>query len=167
MEGFSWTISGATILVALGWFGTVAMFIWRRSNKEATDDAAFIQLRKDHDELHRSCAATRERHEEERVQVQRSRDEFRERVAKDYEGARKERDAFQLAMNAGLDAASGRLSEFKEHAAKTYATKSELISLEERTSKGMDRIVDRLEGISGRLETIGDSIMKALIDRPH
>ena len=74
---------------------------------------------------------------------------------------------FQTAMNAGLAEAAGKLQEFKEHAAKTYATKSELISLEERTGKGMDRIADRLEGISGRLETIGDSIMKALIDRPH
>lgn len=73
----------------------------------------------------------------------------------------------QTAMNAGLTEAGGKLQEFKEHAAKTYATKSELISLEERTGKGMDRIVDRLESISGRLETIGDSIMKALIDRPH
>jgi hypothetical protein len=37
--------------------------------------------------------------------------------------------------------------------------------LERRSNQGMDRIVDRLEQISTRLETIGDAIIKTLATR--
>lgn len=84
--------------------------------------------------------------------------------ATDRDVDRKERDAFQIAMNAGLQAHEARSAEFKEHAAKHFATKGEVAALEERTNRGMDRIVDRLEQISTRLESIGDHILKALTE---
>jgi hypothetical protein len=84
--------------------------------------------------------------------------------AADRDADRKERDAFQIAMNAGLAAHEARSAEFKEHSAKTFATKLEVAALEERTNRGMDRIVDRLEQISTRLESIGDHILKALTE---
>ena len=70
----------------------------------------------------------------------------------------------------GALTASGALlreqfSETSRRAAETYATKVELAALEDRTNKGMDRIVDRLEQISGRLEVIGDMIVKSLAER--
>lgn len=78
---------------------------------------------------------------------------------------RKERDAFQIAVNAGVNAVRGQHAEFREEVAKHYATKGEMQELERRTNQGMDRIVDRLEQISGRLETIGDAIIKTLAQR--
>jgi hypothetical protein len=77
---------------------------------------------------------------------------------------RKEREAFQVSVNAGLDMSRASLSDFQRTAAERFATKGELVALEDRTNKGMDRIVDRLEQISGRLETIGDAIIKTLAD---
>jgi len=81
------------------------------------------------------------------------------------EGDRKERDAFQIAVNAALDAQRGQMSEFRERVAKSYATKHEMEELERSTNQGMDRIVDRLEQISTRLENIGDAIIKTLATR--
>lgn len=78
------------------------------------------------------------------------------------EQSRNERDAFQAAMNASLTMMESRNAEFRGSVAASYATKAELVSLEERTSKDMDRVVARLDQISGRLETIGDSVVKAL-----
>lgn len=78
---------------------------------------------------------------------------------------RKERDQFQIAVNAALEAHRGQLSEFREGVAMVYATKREMEELERRTNQGMDRIVDRLEQINSRLETIGDAIIKTLATR--
>lgn len=78
------------------------------------------------------------------------------------EKTRNERDAFQAAMNASLTMMESRNAEFRGSVAAGYATKGELSSLEERTSKDMDRVVARLDTISGRLESIGDSVVKAL-----
>jgi biopolymer transport protein ExbB/TolQ len=78
---------------------------------------------------------------------------------------RKEREAFQVAINAGVNAMRGHHAEFREEVAKQYATKHEMQELERRTNQGMDRIVDRLEQISTRLETIGDAIIKTLATR--
>lgn len=78
------------------------------------------------------------------------------------EGSRAERDAFQVSMNAGLTMMESRNAEFRSGVAATYATKAELHTLEERTSKDMDRVVARLDTISGRLEVISDNVVKAL-----
>lgn len=78
------------------------------------------------------------------------------------EKTRNERDAFQSAMNASLTMMESRNAEFRGQVNATFATKSELTTLEERTSKDMDRVVSRLDTISGRLESIGDSVVKAL-----
>lgn len=78
------------------------------------------------------------------------------------EKTRNERDAFQAAMNASLTMMESRNAEFRGQVNATFATKSELMTLEERTSKDMDRVVARLDTISGRLESIGDSVVKAL-----
>lgn len=75
---------------------------------------------------------------------------------------RNERDFFQAGMNAGLKAMEDRNAEHRAAVAATYATKKEVQSLEERTSKDMDRVVGRLDRISERLESIGDSVVKAL-----
>ena len=83
------------------------------------------------------------------------------------EKTRNERDAFQSAMNAGMTMMETRNAEFRGNIAATYATKSELNTLEERTSKDMDRVVARLDTISGRLESIGDSVVKALGAMKH
>lgn len=78
------------------------------------------------------------------------------------EASRNERDAFQMAVNASMKMMEDRNSEFRAAVASAYATKKELTSLEERTSKDMDRIVGRLDQISGRLELIGDNVVTAL-----
>lgn len=75
---------------------------------------------------------------------------------------RKERENFQVAINAGVTMLRDQHAEFREEVAKNYATKPEMQELERRTNQGMDRIVDRLEQISTRLETIGDAIIKTL-----
>jgi methyl-accepting chemotaxis protein len=96
--------------------------------------------------------------------------EFKDLVTerdKSRESMRNERDAFQAAMNASLTMMESRNAEFRGSVAHSYATKAELTSLEERTSKDMDRIVSRLDQISGRLETIGDSVVKALGSLKH
>lgn len=139
-EGFSWTISGATIIAMLGWMSTVLIMAFRRGAAEQATSASIAQLRKDHDALVGD-------------------------VRKERENDRREFDAFQVAVNAGIQVVAERHGEHRAEVAKTYATKQEMLALEERTNKGMDRIVDRLEQISGRLETIGDGIMKALISK--
>lgn len=93
------------------------------------------------------------------------RKDFKELVAQrdaSKETSRNERDAFQAAMNASLTMMESRNAEFRGSVAANYATKNELTTLEERTSKDMDRVVARLDTISGRLEMIGDSVVKAL-----
>lgn len=97
--------------------------------------------------------------------VKELRKEFKELVTTrdaSKEASRNERDAFQMAVNASMKMMEDRNSEFRASVASGYATKKELGSLEERTSKDMDRIVGRLDQISGRLETIGDSVVTAL-----
>lgn len=76
---------------------------------------------------------------------------------------RKEREAFYISVNAGLEMSRGNLSEHQRLCAERFATKAEMLALEDRTNKGMDRIVDRLEQISVRLESIGDTINKSLV----
>jgi len=83
------------------------------------------------------------------------------------EKTRNERDAFQVSINAGLTMMETRNAEFRGSVSATYATKAELNTLEERTSKDMDRVVARLDTISGRLESIGDSVVKALGAMKH
>jgi len=93
------------------------------------------------------------------------RKDFKELVATrdaSKEASRNERDAFQVSINAGMTMMETRNAEFRGSVAATYATKAELTTLEERTSKDMDRVVARLDTISGRLEMIGDSVVKAL-----
>lgn len=79
------------------------------------------------------------------------------------EADRKEREVFQISVNAGLEMSRSNLSDFQRSAAERFATKNEMLALEDRTNKGMDRIVDRLEQISVRLESIGDTINKSLV----
>lgn len=134
--GISWTISGDTILVVVGWLTTIAAFLYRRGGSERSLVASVEQLRKDHDAL-----------------------------AKGVVTLGKEVDASVIAYNAGFREVRDRLAEHQADAARSYATKQDLIALEERTVKGMDRIVDRLDQISGRLETIGENVLKALLDR--
>lgn len=69
------------------------------------------------------------------------------------------------ALTANVSLMREQFSENSRRAAEVFATKAELGALEERTNKGMDRIVDRLEQISGRLEAIGDMIVKSLAER--
>lgn len=93
------------------------------------------------------------------------RKEFKELVAvrdASKEASRNERDAFQMAVNASMKMMEDRNAEFRASVAAAYATKKELGSLEERTSKDMDRVVARLDLISGRLEIISDNVVKAL-----
>lgn len=88
--------------------------------------------------------------------------DLKKRRGEEREADRKEREAFQVSVNAGIDMIRGTHAEFQKTCAERFATKVELGALEDRTNKGMDRIVDRLEQISGRLETIGDAIIKTL-----
>jgi len=90
---------------------------------------------------------------------------FKQNRENERELDRKEKEAFQVAINAGVTALRGQQAEFREEVAKSYATKGEMQELERRTNQGMDRIVDRLEQISTRLETIGDAIIKTLAAR--
>lgn len=92
-------------------------------------------------------------------------DELRAWVSSLRESARQEREAFQVSVNAGINMIRGELTDFQRLCAERYATKVDMKALEDRTDKGMDRIVDRLEQISGRLETIGDAIIKTLADQ--
>jgi hypothetical protein len=87
---------------------------------------------------------------------------FKQNRENEREIDRKERENFQLAINAGVTGLRGQQAEFREEVAKNYATKAEMQELERRTNQGMDRIVDRLEQINSRLETIGDAIIKTL-----
>lgn len=78
---------------------------------------------------------------------------------------KKELEQFEIAVNAAHIEMKALHAEFREEVAKTYSTKQELADTERRTNVGMDRIVQRLEQISGRLETIGDAIIKTLATR--
>jgi methyl-accepting chemotaxis protein len=135
-------VSPITVLTTIGLLVSLGMWIFRvggRNNEIASAQKGLDDLKKKVDGLAETRATERDRD-------------------------RMEREAFQVAMNAGVAATEGRMAEFKEHAAKTFATKIEVAALEERTNRGMDRIVDRLDQISTRLESIGDHILKALTE---
>jgi biopolymer transport protein ExbB/TolQ len=90
---------------------------------------------------------------------------FKQNRENEREADRKEKENFQVAINAGVTMLREQQAEFREEVAKQYCTKYEMQELERRTNQGMDRIVDRLEQISTRLETIGDAIIKTLATR--
>jgi len=141
-DWLSWQpqISPVTIIALVGAFIGFGGWLWRIGGKnrdfENVQDAV-KDLRKDFKEL----VAVRDASKE---------------------ASRNERDAYQVAVNASLTMMETRNAEFRGSVAATYATKTELNTLEERTSKDMDRVVARLDTISGRLEMIGDSVVKAL-----
>lgn len=133
-------VSPITILALIGMFTSIAMWFFRVGGKNRDFDNvedAVKDLRKDFKEL----VAVRDASKE---------------------ASRNERDAFQVAVNASLKMMEDRSSEHRSQVASMYATKKELASLEERTSKDMDRVVTRLDLISGRLELISDNVVKAL-----
>jgi hypothetical protein len=136
-------VSPITVITTLGLVVSLGMWIFRVGGKNNEIEST----KKGLDDLRKKVEAMSDARSAER------------------EHERKEREAFQVAMNAGMLATGGVIAEFKEHSARSFATKTEMAALEDRTNRGMDRIVDRLEQISGRLENIGDGILKALASK--
>lgn len=96
---------------------------------------------------------------------ERSIDATTEQLRKDHDALAKTVDQYGIAFNAGLREVRDRMAEHWTDNARTYATKQELIALEERTVRGLDRMSAQLDGISARLGQIGDSVVKALLER--
>lgn len=133
MPEVTWTVSGATIVVVLGWVTTGGFQTFRLGGIVAGARSELAQLRRELDDLRSSHASSV-----------------------------KEREQYQGAASAATQLVREQLVGAIQEVAKSYATKEELRSLETRMDKGMDRVVDRLEQLSNRLETIGDAIIKSL-----
>lgn len=87
------------------------------------------------------------------------------KCAEEIADLKRERESFQVAVNAGTSIIRESLADFQRSAAERFATKIEVVALEERANKGMDRIVDQLDRISTRQETMNDLLVKALAER--
>lgn len=133
IEIFGLTVSGATILMFMGWAGTGAYQTFTLGRKAERAKADSEQVRR---ELDGSKA--------------------------DILGLRKDVDA-QAAAGAGSVALlRDQFAEHRQSISERYATRETVDAIERRLTSSQDRILDRLDQISSRLESLGGDLVKAL-----
>jgi len=138
MEGFSWTISGATILVVLGWVSSIIALTWRRSGEEATERGKIASA---HARL----------------------DGIEKRIS----GVEEEVDMRISALQASSTLLREQQHEFRSEVARSYVTRDEVNKVEGRLHEGQSRIVDRMDKIEERIGQMQDKILAAIQAQKH
>jgi tetrahydromethanopterin S-methyltransferase subunit G len=133
VEGFSWTISGATIIVVLGWASTVGAFIWSRSRDETTQRSRLESAHKRLDGLEKRL-----------------------------DGMDTEMDMRVSTLQASSTLLREQQHELRQELARNYMTRAEIGKIEERVHEGQNRIVDRMDKIDERIGTMQDKILAAI-----
>ncbi|KQO69526.1 hypothetical protein ASF22_02650 [Methylobacterium sp. Leaf87] len=133
MEGFSWTISGATILVVLGWVSSIVALTWRRSGEEATERGKVSSAHKRLDELEKRLS-----------------------------GIEEEVDMRVSTLQASSTLLREQQHEFRQEVARSYITRDEVNKVEGRLHEGQSRIVDRMDKIEERIAQMQDKILSAI-----
>lgn len=133
MEGFSWTISGATILVVLGWVSSIIALTWRRSGEEATERGKVASAHKRLDDLEKRLY-----------------------------GLEEEVDMRVSTLQASSTLLREQQHEFRQEVARSYITRDEVTKVEGRLHEGQSRIVDRMDRIEERIGQMQDKIIEAI-----
>ncbi|MGX5775468.1 hypothetical protein [Methylorubrum zatmanii] len=131
--GFSWTISGATIFAVLGWASSVLAFVWARSGQEASQKG--------------------------KVQYAYERlDGIDERV----ESLEKGLETRVATLQAAATLMREQMHEHREQVARTYMPREEAAAMERRQTDAVSRLMDRMDKIEGRLDTMQERILGAI-----
>lgn len=155
MEGFSWTVSGATILAILGWFGTVALFVYKRGGDERVAAESLKAAHKKLDDIDLAWKVNKTEFDKHLRELEHDRQNWRE-------GIEKELDQRLAGIIGQHNLLRDQLSEVRENIAKNYMTKPEISAIESRVTDGQVRIIDRLEKFEGRLSDMQKSILEAI-----
>lgn len=138
MEGFSWTISGATILVVLGWVSSIIAMTWRRSGEEATERGKVVTAHKRLDDIEKRLG-----------------------------GIEEEVDMRMSALQASSTLLREQQHEMRQEVARSYITRDEVNKVEGRLHEGQSRIVDRMDKIEERIGQMQDKILAAIAGQKH
>lgn len=136
-QGFSWTISGATILVVAGWVISILALTWRRSGEEATEKGKTANALKRLDDLEKRLS-----------------------------GIEEEVDMRVSTLQASSTLLREQQHEMRQEVARSYVTREEVNKVEGRLHEGQSRIVDRMDKIEERIGQMQDKILAAIQARP-
>lgn len=131
--GFSWTISGATILVILGWLSSVLAFVWARSGQEASQRGKV-------------------QHAHERLNG------IDERV----DGLEKGLESRVSTLQASATLMREQMHEHREQTARIYMPREEAAAMERRQTDTVSRLMDRMDKIETRLDMMQSRILDAI-----
>lgn len=132
IEIFGLSVSGATILVLVGWVMTGALQTFTLGRKVERAKGDFEQVRRELDASKTDLAAFR-----------------------------KDGEAHATAGAGAIALLRDQFAEHRQAISERYATRDSLDAVERRFTSSQDRIFDRLEQISGRLEALGSELIKA------
>lgn len=131
--GFSWTISGATILTIAGWVISILALSWKRSGEETTERGKVADAHKRLDGVDRRLS-----------------------------GLEEEVDMRISALQAASTLLREQQHEMRQEMARSYITRAEVGKIEERAHESQNRIVDRMDAIDARIGAMQDKILDAI-----
>lgn len=142
--GFSWTISGATILVILGWVASIVAMTWKRSGEESDQKSLLRSTKKRLDELYQKVETT----EQELVeQIESTASTF---------------DARASALQAATALTRDQHHELREHLARNYMPREEIAAMERRHADSTNHIRAQIDKLEGRLDSMQEKILQAI-----
>lgn len=131
--GFSWTISGATIVVVFGWLSSIFAFVWARSGQETSQRGKV-------DDAHKRL------------------DGIDERV----ESLEKGVELRVSTLQASATLMREQMHEHREQTARIYMPREEAAAMERRQTDTVSRLMDRMDKIENRLDTMQTRILDAI-----
>ena len=158
MEGFSWTISGATVLMFLGWAGTLGIFLYKRGGAENEITSKVDIAHKKLDEIAAQWKSEKAAFDQHVRELDQDRNSWRTAIEHDI-------DQRFAGVCGQVNLLQSNLHETRENIARNYMTKPEISAIETRVTDGQGRIIDRIERFEGRLQEMQKSILEAIQKR--